>query len=57
MLERRGGLMAARVSPGHPYETYPPRCSECNRVIYVGAATDNKWLCEYCQIIADFKEA
>ncbi|QDM58007.1 hypothetical protein SEA_HANNACONDA_184 [Mycobacterium phage Hannaconda] len=34
---------------------YPPRCSECNRVIYVGAATDNKWLCEYCQIIADFK--
>ncbi|AER48043.1 hypothetical protein SEA_KALAH2_193 [Mycobacterium phage Kalah2] len=32
MLERRGGLME-----------YPPRCSECNRVIYVGAATDNKW--------------
>ncbi|AIK69400.1 hypothetical protein PBI_MINERVA_192 [Mycobacterium phage Minerva] len=44
MLERQGGLMK-----------YPPRCSECNRVIYVGAATDNKWLCEYCQIIADFK--
>ncbi|AXQ62589.1 hypothetical protein SEA_ZELINK_184 [Mycobacterium phage Zelink] len=36
---------------------YPPRCSECNRVVHVGAATDNKWLCEYCQIIADFKGA
>ncbi|ATN89903.1 hypothetical protein SEA_KLEIN_196 [Mycobacterium phage Klein] len=44
VLERQGGSMK-----------YPPRCSECNRVIYVGAATDNKWLCEYCQIIADFK--
>ncbi|AUX82467.1 hypothetical protein SEA_CIAO_79 [Mycobacterium phage Ciao] len=38
-------------------DLYPPRCSECNRVIYVGAATNNKWLCEYCQIIADFKYA
>ncbi|QGJ87981.1 hypothetical protein SEA_KILLIGREW_40 [Mycobacterium phage Killigrew] len=39
-------------SPMH--EAVKPRCFECNRVVHVGAATNNKWLCEYCQIIADF---
>ncbi|QBI98810.1 hypothetical protein SEA_BOBBY_180 [Mycobacterium phage Bobby] len=53
-LNRRAAcplLHAAMVEAGKP------RCSECNRVVHVGAATNNKWLCEYCQIIADFKGA
>lgn len=33
----------------------PPICAECGRLIVVGAATNDRWLCEYCLVVDSFK--
>ena len=35
-------------------EAGKPHCTECGRLIVVGSAIDDRWLCEYCLIIASF---
>lgn len=35
-------------------ESGKPNCAECGRLIVVGAATNDRWLCEYCLVVASF---
>lgn len=35
-------------------EAGKPHCSECGRRIVVGAATNDRWLCEYCLVVDSF---
>lgn len=37
------------------HEAGKPHCAECGRLIVVGAARDDRWLCEYCLVIASFQ--
>lgn len=37
-------------------EAGKPHCAECGRLIIVGAALNDRWLCEYCLVIDSFCE-